>query len=184
MMGAPGSGKGTIQRYLKKKNLLSSNFIQVDPDEIKTVDLKKDFDEYGKFNKISSSGKVHEEGSYLAKEIINKLSEKQSDFLIDKVFSKEGSLKKQIEEVVSKGYKVKIIMAKLPKEIGFKRALERGKKSGRYINKKHASDAYDTIDQTFESIYKNPPKGVVGITQYDTNVNIGEDPKLIKKFER
>lgn len=178
MMGAPGSGKGTIRRYLDKEGLTSPSLISVDPDEIKTKDLGEDFNKYRQFNTVSASGKVHEEGSYLAKEIISKLSEVKSDFLIDKVFSNEGKLRKQISSLQKKGYKVKLIMASLPKEIGFKRALERGRRTGRYINKESASHSYDVIDSTFAGILNDPPKGLIEITQYDTNVKQGEDPKL------
>ena len=69
-------------------------------------------------------------------------------------------------------------MASLPQEIGFKRALERGKRTGRYINKRQASQNYDVIDSTFAGILNNPPKGLVEIIQYDTNVKQGDDPKL------
>ena len=98
----------------------------------------------------------------------------------DKVFSKERALRDQIQQLTGKGYKVKIIMASLPKEVGFTRALERARKSGRYIDKKSASIAYDQIDATFDNIFSNPPEGVVEINQFDTNVKLGENPKLKK----
>lgn len=180
MMGAPGSGKGTLQRYLKENGKMPKELLSVDPDEIKTKSLKRDFDEYSKFNKVKASSRVHEEGSYLAKEIIKRVSEIKSDFLIDKVFSEENKLRQQVKGLVNKGYKVKIIMASLPKEIGFQRALERARRSGRFIDKKSASVAYDNIETTFNNIFENPPEGVSEINQFDTNVRIGESPKLKK----
>lgn len=180
MMGAPGSGKGTIQRFLRSSGDMPESLISVDPDEIKTKDLKSDFDEYSKFNKVTASRKVHEEGSYLAKQIIRELSEIGADFIIDKVFFKERGLRDQIKQLTEKGYRVKIIMVSLPKEVGFTRALERARKSGRYIDKKSASIAYDQIDATFDNIFSNPPEGVVEINQFDTNVKLGENPKLKK----
>jgi hypothetical protein len=69
-------------------------------------------------------------------------------------------------------------MASLPKEIGFQRALERARRSGRYIHKGTAGKAYDRIDNTFKEILNNPPKGLASISQFDTNVKRGEDIKI------
>lgn len=120
---------------------------------------------------------VHEESSYLTKKIIDKLIDKKANFTIDKVFSEYDALNRQIQQLVDKGYKVNIVYASLPKEIAYKRMLERGKKEGRYIPESYFNKAHDNIVKTFDKI-KNDSR-LNSIRQYSTNVKIGEKPVLI-----
>lgn len=175
MMGAPSSGKGTV------RNSINNNYnfgdVTVDPDDIKKVDLKKDYDKYQQENISTAASMVHEESSYLTKKIIDKLIDKKANFTIDKVFSEYDALNRQIQQLVDKGYKVNIVYASLPKEIAYKRMLERGKKEGRYISESYFNKAHDNIVKTFDRI-KNDSR-LNSIRQYSTNVKIGEKPVLI-----
>ena len=175
MMGAPSSGKGTV------RNSINNNYnfgdVTVDPDDIKKVDLKRDYDKYQQENISTAASMVHEESSYLTKKIIDKLIDKKANFTIDKVFSEYDALNKQIQQLVDKGYKVNIVYASLPKEIAYKRMLERGKKEGRYIPESYFNKAHDNIVKTFDRI-KNDNR-LNSIRQYSTNVKIGEKPVLI-----
>ena len=47
---------------------------------LKKVDLKNDYDKYQKADIKTAASMVHEESSYLAKEIINKLIDKKGKF--------------------------------------------------------------------------------------------------------
>jgi hypothetical protein len=47
MMGAPANGKGTVRKYLIERGDLNDDIV-VDPDDIKTEELKDDFERYRK----------------------------------------------------------------------------------------------------------------------------------------
>ena len=175
MMGAPSSGKGTVRNSIKDEYSFGDS--TVDPDDIKKVDLKNDYDKYQKEDVNTAASMVHEESSYLTKKIIDKLINKKANFTIDKVFAEYDKLDKQIQQLVDKGYKVNIVYASLSKEVAYKRMLERGKKEGRYIPESYFNKAHDNIVKTFDKI-KNDSR-LNSIRQYSTNVKIGEKPVLI-----
>ena len=52
---------------------------------------------------------MHEEGSYLAKVVINKLTGIKSNLIIDKVFPEYNKLLKQIDALKNSGYKVRVV---------------------------------------------------------------------------
>lgn len=136
MMGAPANGKGTVRKYLTEKGELKSDVV-VDPDDIKTEELKSDFERYAKIFPKSASQKVHEEGSYIANKIKDGLINLGADFIVDKTFVEYEKLLKTIKEFGNKGYKVKIIAVQTPDiNVALDRAERRGQRTGRYVPKK------------------------------------------------
>lgn len=178
MMGAPASGKGTVRNSIKDSYDFGDSII--DPDSLKEVDLKSDYDKYKEADINTAAAMVHEESSYLGKRIINKLIDKKANFTIDKVFSDYNSLNKQITALKNKGYKVNIVYAYLPKDVAYDRMINRGKETGRYINEIYFNKAHDDIVNTFSKIKDD--NRVENILQYSTNTKKGEKPILI--FEK
>ena len=163
MMGAPASGKGTVAKIINKDNSL----LEINPDDFKKkIPEYKQFQEY---NFFKAAYRVHNESSYLAKKTISALTEKKSNFLIDKVFSKWNNLEKQIETFKEKGYKINIVMVSCERDEAYRRMKERGERSGRYVEEKYFNKAHNDINPTFERLWKEKPEGVVSIKKYNNN---------------
>lgn len=182
MMGAPASGKGSIRKSIK--NTYNFGDITIDPDDIKMVDLKKDWDAYFKVNPKKAANYIHTESSYLGKEIQKALINKKANFTLDKTFCDYESLKDNINKFTKNGYKINIIYASLPKEVAHKRMLERGKRTGRYIPEGIFNNKHDSIVETFNQLQKEYGGKLNNIYKYDTNVKEGEKPKLILHIEK
>lgn len=165
MMGAPASGKGSVRRSFGGK------YVEVDPDDIKTHSLKEDFDRYSKYNKAVAAQKVHEEGSYLAKTIINQLTDKRTDFLIDKTFTDWKKLSSTIEKFQKAGYNVEVYLAWCPKKEADKRRLDRFKKTGRNVPKTYFDKSHNQVLATFDSLINKKYPNVKKIRKVNTFTN-------------
>ena len=179
MMGAPASGKGTILRYLKANEKEYENLPDVNPDHIKTEDLGQDYNEYQKYSTKSAAKKVHEEGSYLSKQIIKEYDKLGAHYVQDKCFAKYDSLIKEIDRLGQLGVKVKIMMVSCPYEIALWRMLERGKETGRYVPRKYFYNQHKNIEETYQKLIADIPKNVTMIRNYYN----GEELKLIKQID-
>lgn len=162
MMGAPGSGKGTVLEYLQTENLIPKEMTVADPDEIKTKkeNLGSDYEQYWKYHKDSASSLVHEEGSYITNKIIKDYRRLKSNLVIDKTFTNYYSLRKTVKKFLSSGYNVKVVMAYQTQERGFKNIQERFERTGRGVNEKYAKQSYESIGPTSQKFIKNLPEGV------------------------
>ena len=124
---------------------------------------------YSEDNNKTAARFVHEEGSDISKEIFNALEERSYDYIQDKVFADAQKLEKEIKRLVSKGYDVKIIATKCPKEVALRRMLQRAKKpEARFVPMKTFNTNHDNINKTFDWLMENTPEGVISIQRYDT----------------
>lgn len=169
MMGAPASGKGTIQRLLTSTGEMSKDIVAVDPDEIKTKGLQPDYARFFDKDKQSAASRVHEEGSDIAKEVFSAMEDNGFDYLQDKVFADYDKLIKEINRLDKKGYKVKIVMAKLPIEEGLVRMKQRGERSGRFVPEDYMKEQYAKIDETWNKLKETMPSNVLSAVQYNTS---------------
>jgi predicted ABC-type ATPase len=181
MMGAPASGKGTVLRYLKEFGKIKDEGVPVDPDEIKTEKIPE-YKKYVEYDKKFASSKVHEEGSYLAKVVINKLTGIKSNLIIDKVFPEYNKLLKQIDVLKNSGYKVRVIYVSIDdyKE-AYKRMLARGERTDRFVREDYFRWAHQNVPKAFRKLVENLPEGV-SVEKYDNNVGRGESPKLVESY--
>ena len=138
------------------------------------------FEAYSAINKSEAAFNVHEEGSYLSKEIIRAAIDKKANFLEDKVFSNYNKLEKEIDKLVGKGYKVKVFMSYLPVDEAKRRIKARYERTGRDVPEEYVEHCYSEINPTFEKLKKKglSNKGLIQIAQFDMNVERGEAPKL------
>lgn len=180
MMGAPASGKGTVLRFLKEKGEVKDS-VAVDPDQIKTEKIPE-YKDYLEYDRKFAASKVHEEGSYLSKKIIERLTEIKSNLVIDKVFSNYNKLLKQIDYLKNQGYKVKVVYVSIDdyKE-AYRRMLARGERTGRFVPEGYFSATHKEVANTFNKLVQNLPKGVE-VEKYDNNVKQGEKPKLVESY--
>jgi len=180
MMGAPASGKGFLQEFLRNKGVMDKSLVAIDPDDIKVHALAPDYDRYSEANARKGASFVHEEGSDIAKSTFRAMEEKGFDYLQDKVFSDYKKLIEEIDWLNKAGYKVKIIMASSSAEVAKPRMLQRAKKEGRYVPKKYFEKCHKDIEETWNKLMKNMPEGVISAQKYDMKV---EEPSLMEEFK-
>jgi predicted ABC-type ATPase len=169
MMGAPANGKGTVRKYLIERGDLNDDIV-VDPDDIKTEELKDDFERYRKVYPKGASQKVHKEGSYIADKIKEGLSNLGADFILDKTFVDYDKLSKTVRDFGERGYNVKIVAVQLPNvNEAIRRMESRGKRTGRYVPREFIQEVYNKFSNTFEKLIQNIPENVVSIQRFDTS---------------
>lgn len=182
MMGAPASGKGSVRESIQ--DTYDFGDVIIDPDNIKMVDLKDDWDTYSKADPESAANNIHAESSHLGKEIQKALIDKKANFTLDKTFCNYNSLESTIKEFIQNGYKINIIYASLPKEVAHERMLARGKRTGRYIPEGTFNNKHDNIVKTFDKLTKEYGGKLNNIYKYDTNVEKDEKPKLVLNIKK
>lgn len=178
MMGAPATGKGHLRKGLIKAGVIPEHFVVVDPDDIKTKGLKPDYDRFSEDNNKTAARFVHEEGSDISKEVFGAMEEHGFDYIQDKVFASYSKLQKEIKRLKAKGYDVKVIATKCPKDLAYKRMLQRAKgPEARFVNMKAFNLAHGAIDGAFDELVESMPEGLLSVQRYDTSAN--GDPKLV-----
>lgn len=181
MMGAPANGKGTVRRYLKEIGELNDEVV-VDPDDIKTKELKDDFERYQKIFPKRSSQYVHNEGSHIASKIKDGLVNLGADFVYDKTFVNYEKLNQIIQSFAERGYKVRIVAAQLPDlNEAISRMEARGKRTGRYVPREYMRSAYRKFPKAFNKLIQNIPENVVSIQKFNTSSSI---PKLEYNYKK
>lgn len=168
MMGAPASGKGTLQAELRKQGLIESHVVSIDPDEIKTEALKPDYDRFCDVDVTLAADKVHKESVHIAKMAFATMEKHGYDYLQDRCFANYITLKGEIDNLARQGYQIKIFMAKVPFKVAKDRMLERAKETKRYVPLNYMEAQYSMIDTAWRMLMRDKPKGVVSAVQYDT----------------
>lgn len=179
MMGAPASGKGSVRKSIK--DTYDFGDVVIDPDDIKMIDLKDDWDTYSKVDSESAANNLHEESSYLSSEIQSALINKKANFTLDKTFCEYKKLKNTIDKFIKNGYEVNIIYASVPKEIAHERMLARGNEIGRHIPEDVFNNKHNSIVKTFNQLQKEYGGKINNIYKYDTK---GEKPKLVLHIKK
>lgn len=146
-MGGPASGKGVVIGKLEKHGLDTSKFVHVDPDEVKgkLPEYKAQVPKDGGKTFMGAAAQVHEESSFVAKQIRDRAIEGGHNVIID---GTGGNAKKFIEQIKSlqdKGYEVQVHHPHLEMEEGVKRALARAERSGRHVPEPFIRETYSNI---------------------------------------
>ena len=181
MMGAPASGKGHLRESLYKSGQIAEHVVAIDPDDIKMKGLKPDWDRFSDRNAQKAAGRVHEEGSDIAKKSFAAMEEGEFDYLQDKVFADYSKLMKEIQRLDKAGYKVQIFFAYCSKEQAQKNRQARFKKTGRDVPEHAFNSAHDNIVPTWEKLVENLPSNVVSAQRYDTSDH-GKGPQLMEEY--
>lgn len=178
MMGAPASGKGLVVRHLKSTEEEYKNLPVLNPDHIKTEGLKDDYEKYQNHGVELAANNVHNEGSYITKEIAKKLNKIGAHYIYDRTFSNYDKLINEINTLGKLGVKVKIMMVTLPMEIAYQRMIERGKRTGRYVLIQAFEKCHTEIEDTYKKLVNNIPSNVVLIRRYNTEKEL----RLLKEI--
>lgn len=186
--GAIASGKGTsevILRHYAEETLGHpwQDFMKINGDSLKLILNSQDgMSEAGKevFSQL-----VQDEVNYLGVKINDRLREKlHENGRAPNVFLDKSMMTPEHVEMATYGTgKVQGIVVSLDAETAYTRSMERGKKTGRYEDSKGILDAHATIANKFtDFIVKNKGKNIT-YSVYDNNVNIGEQPQAIARFD-
>jgi predicted ABC-type ATPase len=167
MGGSPASGKST---FLKKYRpyLLEEEILKVDAD-----DIRSKLPEYEGYN----ATQTHLE----TKDIVNLLLSDRNigipckfDLIYDGTMNSTKSYLPLIDLLKSLGYKIFVVyIDKVPKEVVIKRALERYKKSGRFVPLEVIEDFFDKGKSALNEV-KNKVDGYMVIDGSNTDYNVIE----------
>jgi predicted ABC-type ATPase len=123
--GLPGSGKSTYIRN-NKDWMTNPAIFKIDAD-----DLRAKLPEYNGWN----ATQTHEETRDLVKTLLNKVGKTgcSYDVIYDGTMNKSKKYKPLVETLKKEGYRVFIMFLKVDKKTSMTRAMNRYKKSGRYV---------------------------------------------------
>lgn len=165
MGGSPASGKSTFLKSYRPY-LLSNNLFKVDADEIRAK-----LPEYKGWN----ATQTHEETGDIVKTLISDRNigvPCKFDFIYDGTMTNVKKYLTLIDLLKDEGYEVFVVfISNIPKKVVQKRALERYKKSGRFVPMSVIDDFYKNGDETFDKV-KTKVDGyiVVDGSTFDYNV--------------
>lgn len=143
--GGPASGKS------KAKDQAALDFpdaIQIDPDEI-----KKMLPEYGELHPDAAASFVHEESSYLAKQVTAAALKSRANVVLDAVGNTSvDSVRKKVDNARNAGYAVHGRYVTIPIDEAQQRALERGQKSGRVVHPTVIENSHRSVSEVFPAL--------------------------------
>jgi predicted ABC-type ATPase len=168
--GGPASGKSTIIKSGLVK--VPENTVLASGDDIKGMLPEYEFGDPKDPNRAPF---VHEESSYLAKEIMAEASDNGYNVLMDG--TGDGGIKSvisKVEKLSKNGQPVKGVYVTVDVETAVARSISRAKKTGRYIPESVLRENHAAVSRVFGDIVKYG--GMSSIDLYDTNFDV---PKLI-----
>lgn len=165
-MGGPASGKGVVIGKLKEKGLDTSKFVHVDPDEVKgkLPEYQAQVPKDGGKTFVGAAAQVHEESSYVAKQIRDRAISSGHNVVIDGTGGNAKKFVEMINHLKDKGYDVQVHHPHLDMEEGVKRALARAERSGRHVPEKFIRETYSSISKAEGQIREAAGSGY---TKYD-----------------
>lgn len=170
LMGAPASGKTTALQPASKE--LGVEFTVINAD-----DVKAKLPEYNGRN----AGLVHEESSDIAEgQLLPKAIESGHNVLLDITGANGEKVKGMVERFHKLGYEISMLCAHLPIEKACARAVDRFRKSGRFVPPRYIAMKVDgNPEQTYNEL-KNDPR-VTHWRRYSTDVEQGQGATLQEK---
>ena len=177
-LGGSGAGKSTVLRMLGEQDPSFNKITVVDSDDIKTKTFKEDFDAYNKQKKDSAAGRLHEESSKLADDIVDGILSVDNDYLKDGTMKTYASAAAEIEKAKKKGYRTDVVGVTIPVEEAIRRAMARAERTGRRVNPDVIIKAHVGSTDTFLKLIET---GLAdSLKLYD---NSGSSPILIYNSE-
>lgn len=170
--GATANGKST---FLDSPDYVAPDSpVTIDQDHLKTFLPEYKFLVSKKH--IKAAAFVHEESSYLAKEIVRRSLEMKSNIMQDSVWD-EGYEKnaKKIDALKAAGYRVKMDYVTLDSNLSLKLAQSRYEKTGRYVPRSYIRKVNRDITNTVVKLGYSGKADEINL--WDTNIN--GKPRLV-----
>lgn len=163
-MGGPASGKSSALAQMGLEG--RKDFVQVDPDAIKTGAKHLGTGGLPEFHEGVGAGEyegapvsaqsaaavVHEESSALAKRMRKKAVADRKNVLIDGTGKDADAHINMIKDLQSKGYIVHLVMPHQSAEKAHELNKKRATKAGRYVPPEFVDDAYSKIPFNFHKV--------------------------------
>lgn len=181
-MGGPASGKGVILGKLKESGMDLSHFVHVDPDEVKSnlPEYKASVPSEDAVAKGTAgqtfkgaAAQVHEESSYVAKQIRDQAIAGGHHVVIDGTGGNADKFISMMNDLKEKGYEVHVFYPHLDANTGVQRAAGRAERSGRFVPEKVIRGTYAKIDQARDRIMAAAPN----ITVFDSKARVPGDQR-------
>jgi predicted ABC-type ATPase len=167
MMGGSGSGKSTMKDGL---GINFSNFVNIDADEIKTK--LPEFREQVQMKHRPAAMNVHEESSYVAKQLRNESMDARYNMVVDGTGANEKTYSNLIDSLKARGYHVHLYMAQLPKDLAKERAERRAERTGRHVKTSDFDRIHESVPRNYERLARKADTAAL----FDTNVPLGTRP--------
>lgn len=175
--GGPASGKSTIAHPENAKSPVDvpPDAVYVNPDIVK--EMLPEYQALKRAGDPEAAAKVHEESSYVAKLVSNLAIARGHHVFVDAVGNSEsGKFLRKIKAAQAAGHDAKVVYASLPSDEAARRAVERGKRRGRYVDEAFLRASHVSVVQRFvEDIL---PDKSVPLEVWDTS---GSQPKLVAR---
>lgn len=137
LMGSPAAGKTTLSN-----KMYGESFVRVDPDAVKAH--LPEYDPKAPMH-------VHEESSYLAKEILSRAVRKGCHFIKDGTGANAAKMNEQIEQAKKAGYTVVLNYIRTPEALAQKRNAERD----RVVPKEIVHNIYQQVAHAYGRVWKH-----------------------------
>lgn len=146
-MGGPASGKTTMVNGVDR-----SNFVTVDPDEI-----KKSLPEYKQCTQRVLTWRgaakcVHKESTFIGDELQERAMRAGKHIIVDGTGADAESFADNIRKLKRAGYKIKLYMPDLDLDTALGRMKEREEYEGRFVPEEIIMNAYEQVPQNFEPL--------------------------------
>lgn len=153
-MGGPASGKGVVLGKLHEHGVDQSTFVHVDPDEVKgkLPEYQAQVPKGGGKTFIGAAAQVHEESSFVAKQIRDRAIDAGHNVVIDGTGGNADKFIQMIDHLKAKGYDVQVHHPHLDVDEGVKRALARAERGGRHVPEKFIRETYENIERALPRI--------------------------------
>lgn len=184
MGGGPAAGKSVMQKQTPD---LIGNMAVLNADE-----FKDDIPEYHSTNADKAAAFTHEESSYLVKAATAEGLDRGLDVVLDGTGdSSLNSMLKKIKQARDRGYKVKGYYATIETDEAWRRAQERGERTGRHVPENIVRNTHKEVSvvvpdlvphlDDFTLIYTEGG-GIVVATKGPDGDILPVDPDLYEKF--
>jgi len=175
MGGGPASGKSSLAE-LGLLNI-DPNHVTANADSIK--EMLPEYKAWLNNGDLSAAAFVHEESSYLSKEIVNKAIAEGYNVMLDGTGNNSlESMLKKIEKLKRNGRTVNAIYATVSIKVALDRNIDRAKKTGRFVPESFIKQSHKSVSSIFPALAK---AGVVNsLKLYDTENGV----KLIASQEK
>jgi len=172
LLGAPASGKTSALQPAAKE--LGVEFTVINAD-----DVKERLPEYNGRN----AGLVHEESSDIAEgQLLPKALQANHHVLLDITGANDGKVKRMVERFHMLGYEISILYAHLPIEQSCARAVQRFRRSGRFVPPSYIAKTVDgRPEETYNQVKQDPR--VTHWRRYSTDVEKNEQAALQERSE-
>lgn len=179
--GGTASGKSTVVKSGKVK--LPPNSAVVDADAIKarlpefqaTIDAGNVGKKAGEFVATRAAALVHEESSYLAKEVARRAAAMRSNLVLDQVG--DGSIESfaaKLKPFRDAGYRIKADYVSIDIQTAMERAIARGKKTGRFVPEDVLIELHAGVSRAFPAAVRRKL-----FDEASLYLNEGAEPRLI-----